>query len=54
MSHGNPLQALAGEPELAEGEAAVIRGDGARWIIVARIRAEDWPSLVASGKSTRE
>jgi len=50
VSHGNPLQALAGDPELAEGEAAVIRGDGERWKIVARIRAQEWPALVALGK----
>ena len=47
VSHGNPLQAIAGGPELAEGEAAVIRGDGARWTIVARIRVEDWRELSA-------
>lgn len=45
VSHGNPLQAIAGGPELAEGEAAVIRGDGTRWTIVARIRVGDWRGL---------
>lgn len=49
VSHGNPFQAIAGEPVLAEGEAAVIRGDGVRWIIVARIPIAAWPSLVAAG-----
>ena len=50
VSHGNPMLALAGDPELAEGEAAVIRGDGERWKIVARIRAQEWPALVAKPK----
>lgn len=49
VSHGNPFQAIAGEPLLAEGEAAVIRGDGVRWIIVARIPIAAWLSLVAAG-----
>ena len=44
-SHGNPFAAIAGAPHLAEGEAAVIRGDGGRWTIVARIRVEDWRGL---------
>ena len=34
-----------GAPHLAEGEAAVIRGDGSRWTIVARIPVADWPRL---------
>lgn len=44
-SHGNPFAAIAGAPHLAEGEAAVIRGDGSRWTIVARIPVADWPRL---------
>lgn len=44
-SHGNPFFAIAGEPRLDEGEAAVIRGDGKRWTIVARIKVGDWASL---------
>lgn len=44
-SHGNPFAAIAGAPQLAEGEAAVIRGAGTRWIIVARILVEEWPRL---------
>ena len=49
-SHGNPFAAIAGAPHLAEGEAAVIRGDGTRWVIVARIRVEEWPPLVAAAR----
>lgn len=45
VSHGNPLQDLAGPPELAEGEAAVIRGDGKKWDIVARIPVGEWAKL---------
>ncbi len=49
VSHGNQLQALAGDPELAEGEAAVIRGEGERrWNIVARVKAGDWTALAAT------
>ena len=44
-SHGNPFFAIAGEPRLDEGEAAVIRGDGKSWAIVARIKVGDWVSL---------
>jgi phosphohistidine phosphatase SixA len=43
--HGNPFIAIAGPPRLDEGEAAVIRGDGSRWKIVARIKVSDWDSL---------
>jgi phosphohistidine phosphatase SixA len=44
-SHGNPFFAIAGEPRLDEGEAAVIRGDGRRWTIVARIKVGEWAAL---------
>jgi len=45
-SHGNPFIAIAGSPRLDEGEAAVIRGDGKRWTIVARIKVAEWAALV--------
>jgi len=44
-SHGNPLHSLAGDPELAEGEVAVVRSDGKGWKIVARMPAAQWPTL---------
>ena len=44
-SHGNPFRAIAGPPHLGEGEAAVLKGLGDRWAVVARIRAEDWAAL---------
>jgi phosphohistidine phosphatase SixA len=44
-SHGNPLHALAGDPELAEGEVAVVRSEGKGWKIVARLPAAQWAVL---------
>jgi phosphohistidine phosphatase SixA len=46
VSHGNPFRAVAGEPYLAEGEAAVIRPLGAGGFrIVARIPKDGWDAL---------
>ena len=48
VSHGNPFRAVAGEPYLAEGEAAVIRPLGtAGFRIVARIPKDGWRALDA-------
>jgi hypothetical protein len=44
-SHGNPFYATAGEPYLAEGEAAVVRPLGADFEIVARIKHDAWLGL---------
>jgi phosphohistidine phosphatase SixA len=46
VSHGNPFNALAGPPYLAEGEVAVVEplGDG-RFRIVGKVRADGWASL---------
>ena len=41
-SHGNPFAALAGPPYLAEGEIAVVRPEGERFSVIARIRLTDW------------
>ena len=42
VSHGSPLDSVAGE-FLNEGEAAVARPDGnGRFRLVARVRAEQW------------
>jgi hypothetical protein len=41
-SHGNPFYALAGPPYLAEGEIAVVKPEGERFSVVARIRLADW------------
>lgn len=47
-SHGNPFRAVAGPPHLAEGEAAVLKAAGRGWVVVARIRAEEWEALARS------
>jgi hypothetical protein len=47
-SHGNPFQAVAGSPYLAEGEIAVVRPEGGmRFAVIARIRPADWSGLRA-------
>ncbi len=49
-SHGNPFRAIAGPPHLQEGEAAVLKPAGGDFVVVARIRREDWPSLAAAAR----
>jgi len=44
-SHGNPFYAVAGEPYLAEGEAAVVRPLGSDFEVVARMRHDAWRAL---------
>jgi len=44
-SHGNPFRAIAGPPHLDEGEAAVLKPAGAGFVVVARIRRDDWARL---------
>ena len=44
-SHANPFYAVAGPPYLAEGEMAVIRPRDDSFVIVGRIRLEDWQAL---------
>jgi hypothetical protein len=41
-SHGNPFYALAGPPYLAEGEMALVKPEGERFSVIARIRLTDW------------
>ncbi len=45
VAHGNQFLALAGPPELAEGEAALVRGDGTRWKTLMRIAPSRWAGL---------
>ena len=45
VGHGSPFRAIAGAPHLAEGEAAVIRPEGTRWRVVARLLPTDWAAL---------
>lgn len=42
-SHGNPFYALAGSPYLAEGEMAVVKPDGERFSVIARLPLDAWP-----------
>jgi broad specificity phosphatase PhoE len=46
VGHGTPFRAIAGPPHLAEGEAAVLKPRGDRYLIVARITPGDWTSLL--------
>ncbi len=48
VGHGTPFRAIAGAPHLAEGEAAILRPRGSGWTVVARVRVDEWQSLVAS------
>ena len=45
VGHGIPFRAVAGPPHLAEGEAVVMKPDGAGWTVVARILVADWAAL---------
>jgi len=45
IGHGIPFRAVAGPPQLAEGEAVVMRPDGARWTVLARLTVADWNAL---------
>lgn len=45
VGYGSPFRAIAGEPHLPEGEAAVIRPEGTRWRVVARLLPTDWVIL---------
>ena len=45
VSHGNPFQALAGPPYLAEGEIAVLAPSGSGFAVVRRIGVEDWQAI---------
>lgn len=50
VGHGIPFRAVAGPPQLAEGEAAVIRPGTTHWSVVARIQVADWPALAAAAR----
>jgi hypothetical protein len=51
VGHGTPFRAIAGPPHLMEGEAVVIRPDGNRWTVVARIAVGDWATLGAAAQA---
>lgn len=45
VGHGMPFRAVAGPPQLAEGEAVVIRPATTHWTVVARLTVADWQAL---------
>jgi phosphohistidine phosphatase SixA len=45
VGHGIPFRNLAGPPHLQEGEAAVLKPEGDRWTVVARVPVEGWAQL---------
>lgn len=45
VGHGTPFRAVAGPPHLAEGEAIVLKPDGAAWTALARLAVNDWATL---------
>ena len=48
IGHGTPFRTVAGPPQLAEGEAAVLRPLGSSWVVVARIPVDGWAKLPAA------
>ncbi len=46
VGHGIPFRAIAGSPNLSEGEAAVLKPLGDRYVVVARIAIADWAGLM--------
>jgi len=45
VGHGIPFRATAGPPQLAEGEAVVMRPSGDAWVVLARLTVADWATL---------
>ena len=45
VGHGIPFRATAGPPQLAEGEAVVMRPAGDGWVVLARLTVADWATL---------
>jgi hypothetical protein len=45
VGHGTPFRAIAGAPHLGEGEAAVLKPLGDRYVVVARMAIADWVGL---------
>lgn len=48
--HGTPFRAISGPPHLSQGEAAVLKPIGDRYIVVARIAMDDWTALLDAAK----
>jgi len=45
VGHGRPFLAVAGPPQLTEGEAVVLRPLGEQWVVLARLTVADWAAL---------
>jgi hypothetical protein len=45
VGHGIPFRVVTGAPQLAEGEAVVIRPDSTSWTLLARITVDQWEML---------
>ena len=45
VAHGTPFNSVAGGQYLDEGEAAVVRPDGAGFQVVARVHLKEWREL---------
>ena len=53
-SHGNPWRALSDTPYLVEGEAVILRPQGAgSWEVLAQLKAEDWARLKESSMQNK-
>jgi phosphohistidine phosphatase SixA len=51
VGHGNPFGAVAGLPQIAEGEMAMIRPLENDFEVVARVRPEAWPGIASAAKA---
>jgi hypothetical protein len=45
VGHGTPFRIATGEPQLAEGEAVVIRPGSTQWAVLARITIDQWSAF---------
>ena len=45
VGHGIPFRIATGEPQLAEGEAVVIRPGPTHWTVLARVTIDQWPAF---------
>ncbi len=45
VGHGTPFRIATGEPQLAEGEAVVLRPDSTHWTVLARIKIDQWAAF---------
>ena len=50
VGHGTPFNSVAGGQYLGEGEAAVVRPDGAGFQVVARVYLKEWRELAKSAR----